>query len=717
MLTGHTATLWQDGIYVWGGKEGTDNWHRSNQKSQQRRDDPYNNTMYFLDPMVCIRSRIANFERLTISSINQTLSSATVPHIPRGRAYHSASLYSRSIFITGGLSQISAMSSEEFEVDNTMVPVFDLERRNWSINATFGDVPRARCHHITVVYGDTIMLHGGYPILNNRLELTAEEMAAMNDVMYDVYELHAVTLHWRRINTTQSPSLWGHSAVLYNNDVIVFGGVDVVENAETCSLAVWNQSKARWMWVESQEMDYRCAMHVVGREGSRMFVFGGVSFQTKSKLNSLYEFNLDFGNWQELHPQGNRPLARIGHAAAIFHKTLFIIGGSLTSDNNDMSGDSFEKVLHMYDIDRNMWTSCEVTISSEIVDFNVHQKQLDMNTTQHRSISAHEKHGDSKMGPYHNEYSRSSRNDTFPRTHAIHSLTGGPTNATEKGMLSRSQANDPCKRGGDLSVHISNHQSNSMESCDESWRVIDHLKAENNKLRKQLDDSRKATNIGNPINSPYELPLGNTLSTIPGRDDSSTQKGRDLLLDIHHLSAIPRLNLNVADTPREGDARRGHMSRHAVTALVNSSLLKDQPASITIASGLNRKPEPVSVSLDPMNYLYLTPNVAAANISSGNISVQGALTYDQLLAKTGGSGPQNNNGTPESLQPLMSLLCPSNYDTAEYDCVVRTEGRFQEVTSIPLPEGHIHKLHNPPLSSVAQGKTSMLSLSHLRGSY
>jgi N-acetylneuraminic acid mutarotase len=206
---------------------------------------------------------------------------------------------------------MAAMSSDDIEVHNSSVPVFDLERRSWATKTTFGDIPSARCHHVTLVYGDTLMLHGGYPILSNRRkELSAEEMATMQHALYDVYELHTVTLRWRRIHTTPSPSLWGHSAILYNKDVIVFGGVDVVENAETNSIAVWNQVKQRWMWVDYQNLDLRCAMHTAAQDGSRMFVFGGVSFRTKSQLRTLHEFNLDFGNWRELHPQGKAPHPR-----------------------------------------------------------------------------------------------------------------------------------------------------------------------------------------------------------------------------------------------------------------------------------------------------------------------------------------------------------------------------------------------------------------------
>jgi hypothetical protein len=342
MLDGHSVVLWQGRMYIWGGKE---------ESAVDGGPVYYNNTMYAVDPAVCVQNSSAPMERVRLAQTAEGGQSL----IPHGRAYHSAAMYGKLMVVTGGL-----MDEREGEAENAHLPAFNMETRTWAVKSTFGDVPCPRCNHVTAIYGETLFLHGGYPLLgDHRRDITAEEMSTMQHAMYDVFELNMSTLRWRGVQVTHTPTLWGHSAIVYNKNVVVFGGVDVVENAESGSVAVWHMERKQWRWADFRDLDLHCAMHTAVEDGGRMFVFGGVSFRSQKKLQQLYEFSLDFGAWRELQPAGVPPRGRIGHAAVAMNHCIFIVGGCVDDAGaNTFGGGRTERAVHVYNIALNAWHSC-----------------------------------------------------------------------------------------------------------------------------------------------------------------------------------------------------------------------------------------------------------------------------------------------------------------------------------------------------------------------
>ena len=861
MLAGHSATLWEGNIYVWGGK--TDR--------SAREMGMYSPHTLIMNPRECVTTGKARFRRLHVTGTGAGHGGlggdgfGAAPAVPKGRAYHSAACYGRYLFITGGLMDESFGSAAEAAQHSAALPVLDLERRSWSIRTTFGDVPSPRCHHVSVVYGDTLMVHGGYPILDaSRHELSPEEIAAMQHAMYDVHELHTLTLRWTRIHTTQSPSLWGHSAIVYNSDVIVFGGVDVVENAETGSVAVWSAGRQRWVWVDSQTLDLRCTMHTAVQEGGRMLVFGGVSFRTKSKLRTLYEFNLDFGSWRELHPQGEEPAGRMGHAAVVYQQSLFIIGGSVRAEGGGSSSgngngdgaDTFERLVHVYHMPSNQWTACELSIvdDSEAAEAEG-QRPASEAAAAAAAAPSWIAADDSRLAGAEQtaqewRSTAGSIRETIARARAIQSLTSGAANALERtvavgggggamgGMASSSShhlhsemgqrlyhlddagasqhentiSNMPYGHGGGGGggfggyqqqqpngygdgraphafeqslaggVHTPRHagaapppersfasgaapphqqqhhhqqpegyghpyeghpqqqqqqhqHGSSAVNAQETWRMVDHLRAENEALRRSLEEFRSQSAAGGSARNPYEVPIYNSRAapTLPP-DGRAAPRGVQSLRSLTEI-VVPRLNINVADPPRAvGNERSGHMSREAVTALINSSLRKDQPASASLASRLAARRG--DASLDPMSYLHVTPNVARANATSGGLGGGGPLTYDQLLAKTAGGGyaPDGHGASavPKTLQPLLSLLASSARGAPAPDYAPTPQTHAAMPMSVgaggpnaayPLREGGVGASFAGPPSAQADdrrpgpsGRASMLSMGLLRGS-
>ncbi|CUG03912.1 Hypothetical protein, putative [Bodo saltans] len=635
---------------------------------------------------------------------------STFGDVPCARCHHVSVVYEL-------MDEASAQGQgQQNETNNNVVmPVFDLEARSWAFRSTFGDVPCARCHHVSVVYGDTLMVHGGYPILSGQQkELTAEEMSSMQHTMFDVHELSITTLRWRRISTAQSPSLWGHSAVAFNKNVIVFGGVDVVENTETGAVAVWHQEKKLWRWADFQNLDLKCAMHTAALDGSRMLIFGGVSFKTQKKLRSLYEFNLEFGTWRELNPRGQMPEGRIGHAVVTFQQNMIVIGGSIEGDSSNGDGSltsssaRFDRKIYVFNSQTSDWRSMQISV-------NATGDLGDGRTASPGAASSAQTPGQQRLNPTNAAWSiNKSRNqtadesdwdatanrvrDTLTRAKAIQQLADTAADALnhqqqydEQGGQAAQRQEGPqaslqrLQRQADPNVSFEYHGNGGgqyqQQQDPETRRMLEHLKRENDTLRKQLEEFRNLSLNQGAVN-PYEVPVYNTAAGVVPENESLASPGRSRgHARLEGNSALtelaPRLNINVAEPPRAvGGGSSGYMSRSAVSALVNSSL-RDQPASTSLAANLR-----AAASMDPMSYLTQTPHVAAfqQNASSfGHAALPGSYqaprTYEELFGRRGGALSSSDPGSfsqhalqasiprneamppvPNSLKPLLSIL-------------------------------------------------------------
>jgi hypothetical protein len=709
MLDGHSAVLWQGSIFVWGGKD--ESPATANRPAQSY----YNSTMYMINALDVIQpnSVSVSMYRVPVTSSEGSLG---VVH-PRGRAYHTSSLYGKHMFVVGGLMDDASAQGGVQQNDtnnNVVMPVFDLEARSWAFRSTFGDVPCARCHHVSVVYGDTLMVHGGYPILSGQQkELTAEEMSSMQHTMFDVHELSITTLRWRRISTAQSPSLWGHSAVAFNKNVIVFGGVDVVENTETGAVAVWHQEKKLWRWADFQNLDLKCAMHTAALDGSRMLIFGGVSFKTQKKLRSLYEFNLEFGTWRELNPRGQMPEGRIGHAVVTFQQNMIVIGGSVEGDSNHGDGSltsstaRFDRKIYVFNSHTSDWRSMQISVNSSgdlgdgrsgspgAVSSTPGQQRLNpTNAAWSINKSRNQTADDSDWDATANRV-----RDTLTRAKAIQQLADTAADALNNQQYDDQGSNGGQQRqdqGPQASLQRLQRQADPNVSYEygggggggqhqqqdpEARRMLEHLKRENDTLRKQLDEFRSMSLNQGSIN-PYEVPVYNTASGVVPENESLASPGRSrgharLEGNAALTELAPRLNINVAEPPRAvGGGSSGYMSRSAISALVNSSL-RDQPASTSLAANLR-----AAASMDPMSYLTQTPHVAAfqQNTSSfGHAALPGSYqaprTYEELFGRRGGAMSSSDPGSfsqsglqasmprheamppvPNSLKPLLAIL-------------------------------------------------------------
>ena len=156
-------------------------------------------------------------------------------------------------------------------------------------------------------------------------------------------------------NGTEHPSKrWGHSAVLYNNSMIIFGGRHsqrILSNIYSLDFATLSWSKIEPYSKAPQARDSHSAIIY---NNCDMIIFGGNGLS--GKMNDLWNFNFNLKKWTEMSNsvKGIWPKARDGHNTAIIYNKYMVIYAGLDDKDNVIQD------IFLYEIENKIWYECEI---------------------------------------------------------------------------------------------------------------------------------------------------------------------------------------------------------------------------------------------------------------------------------------------------------------------------------------------------------------------
>ena len=147
---------------------------------------------------------------------------------------------------------------------------------------------------------------------------------------------------------------WGHSAVLYNNSMIIFGGRHsqrILSNIYSLDFATLSWSKIEPYSKTPQARDSHSAIIY---NNSDMIIFGGNG--VSGKMNDLWNFNFNLKKWTEITNSGNElwPQARDGHNTAVIYNKYMLIYAGLDDKDNVIQD------IFLYEIEKKIWSQCDV---------------------------------------------------------------------------------------------------------------------------------------------------------------------------------------------------------------------------------------------------------------------------------------------------------------------------------------------------------------------
>uniref|UniRef100_A0A0G4GFY8 RING-type domain-containing protein n=1 Tax=Chromera velia CCMP2878 TaxID=1169474 RepID=A0A0G4GFY8_9ALVE len=272
--TGHAAASWGRQIFVFGGTDGA-----------SRKND-----LHVLDTRSGAGREVVAEEGA-----------------PPARSGAQAVAYNGSVYIFGGYTK------KDGEYFND-VWCFEPARNRWRLLQTAGEAAPKRTDHSCTVAGGLMFVFGGS---DGRQRF--DDLRTLN--------LQVTPQRWMECKSSRHPSgRFGHSAVIWENSMYVFGGWDGHDTlAELWEYMIptntWTKLDGRGNLPQSR---YRhSAVAICGS----VFIFGGVD-KGQNRFRDLFEFDCTSLTWMEVITQGHPPTARTFHRAVTCDDgRMYILGG------------------------------------------------------------------------------------------------------------------------------------------------------------------------------------------------------------------------------------------------------------------------------------------------------------------------------------------------------------------------------------------------------
>ncbi|KAK6104668.1 Kelch motif family protein [Brugia pahangi] len=199
----------------------------------------------------------------------------------------------------------------------------------------FGEIPSRSIGHTVVAYERKIFLWGGFQVSRR----TTHQLFC-----YDT-ERHI----WTTVSCTNAPPLprFGHTAVVYNDMMIIFGGID--QNFSTPDhIDVFNFKSQKWIkWSVTGKLPEAREFHTACVIGNKMYIFGGVGVPMYELQISF--LNLETRHWEQQNVTGVIPCGRKNHSAWVYRDKMYIFGGCLQDESYHFG------TIHEFDPKTSVW--------------------------------------------------------------------------------------------------------------------------------------------------------------------------------------------------------------------------------------------------------------------------------------------------------------------------------------------------------------------------
>jgi N-acetylneuraminic acid mutarotase len=138
---------------------------------------------------------------------------------------------------------------------------------------------------------------------------------------------------WTKLNARNPPSeRGGHSSVLINNRIYVFGGITGPYSTDNAvyELDITNK-QLTWTKKTTSNAPKNRNGHVGVSNQGKMYIFGG-SDTNSTLLNDLHEYDPATNKWRSIETT-NKPTQRYGTASSVYDNKLYIFGGLVPSSS------------------------------------------------------------------------------------------------------------------------------------------------------------------------------------------------------------------------------------------------------------------------------------------------------------------------------------------------------------------------------------------------
>ncbi|KAK0412260.1 hypothetical protein QR680_006118 [Steinernema hermaphroditum] len=223
---------------------------------------------------------------------------------------------------------------------------YDPAENTWRVVDTRGKIPPARDGHSAVVVDDNMYIFGGFE----------EEFQRFSN---ETYCYNFTTAQWSEIVTKGTPPIFRdfHTAAVINNNMYVFGGRgDYMGQFHSnrdfyCDkLKVLNLATSEWSEPNvSGDVPTGRRSHSAWTYNDKMYIFGGFYSVGDKHYNELFEFDPATNRWTQIRAHGLCPTPRRRQCTVALGHRIFLFGG--TSPCRKVGNENYSYNTGLQDLD------------------------------------------------------------------------------------------------------------------------------------------------------------------------------------------------------------------------------------------------------------------------------------------------------------------------------------------------------------------------------
>ncbi|XP_028390886.1 attractin-like isoform X2 [Dendronephthya gigantea] len=193
------------------------------------------------------------------------------------------------------------------------------------------DIP-PRSSHTAGIIGDHMWVYNGYRFSDPKRK------------HQDLYKYNLKDKTWSRL-TQENELIWGHSMIVYQGKLIVFGGERIKDARILNTLAVFDTNSSQWSYpdlLNSSQSIHPIAVtgHTATLVEDKMIVIFGL---TKTGLfPGIQEYDIVNAKWNIIQDTSARGNPRHGHSSVYdpFSRRIYVYGGVVMEKNSFVASDS-----------------------------------------------------------------------------------------------------------------------------------------------------------------------------------------------------------------------------------------------------------------------------------------------------------------------------------------------------------------------------------------
>ncbi|KAN0035388.1 hypothetical protein ACTA71_004654 [Dictyostelium dimigraforme] len=296
--------------------------------------------------------------------------------VPAPRHAHSSVVIGDSLYMYGGYGIKGTHLDDFFRFDLKLNQWFRIlkneKKKKYQPNLTSSkylqsneekkNLITARHSYSMVAYGECLYLFGGIGIGNNDGNTNENGNGGGGgnsngepNVYNDLYEYNTVTDEWKLIehsneSTFMPEKRWGHSAVVHNDNMVIFGGMGQSITFYP-TILFYNFKSKLWSRVSvkntiQSQIPRGRQYHTCSIINDKLYILGG--YDGAVCPTDMFEFDLITNLWNIVpcnNNNGNHVIVRCG-TSAVFDNKIYLFGGRNKAISNS---------LHEFNPSTQMW--------------------------------------------------------------------------------------------------------------------------------------------------------------------------------------------------------------------------------------------------------------------------------------------------------------------------------------------------------------------------